>query len=61
MIVIFGDMEFILKSDPAPTGRDREWKAGAETIEGHPAVVYWMANETGQIDLEKPAHAELVY
>lgn len=58
-MIEFGDTEFILTSDPAPTGRGKEWKASAKTIDGHPAVVYWMADDTGQIDLDRPAHAEL--
>ena len=61
MIVDFGDIEYILTSDPEPTGRDREWKADAKTIDGHPAAVYWLADESGKINIDKPAHAELVY
>mgnify|MGYP001377243499 FL=1 len=59
--VEYGDMEYILISDLAPTDQDREWSAKAETIDGHPAVVYWMEDESGQIDIDRPAHAELVY
>ena len=61
VIIEYGDMEYILISDPTPTGRGREWKAEAKTIDGHPAIVYWMADESGQIDIDRPAHAELVY
>lgn len=60
-IIEYGDMEYILISDPAPTDRDREWSAKAETIDGHPAVVYWMEDESGQIVIDRPAYAELVY
>lgn len=60
LIVEFGDTEYVITSDPMPTGRDREWKASATTIDGHQAAVYWMEVESGQIDLKRPAHAELV-
>jgi len=59
VIIEYGDMEYILISDPTPTGRGREWKAEAKTIDGHPAMVYWMADGNDQIDIETPVYAEL--
>src|SRR5690625_1297407 len=38
LIVEFGDTEYVITSDPMPTGRDREWKASATTIDGHQAT-----------------------
>lgn len=59
MIVEYMGIEYALLSDPQPTGRMAEWSAQAETIDGHPVVLYWIENSaSNRIDIRKPAHVE---
>lgn len=60
MIVEYMGIEYVLLSDPQPTGRMGEWSAKAETIDGHPVMIYWMKSSEKKIDTEKPVHVDFV-
>lgn len=58
-VIEYGDVEYVLLSDPQPTGRMAEWSAQAETIDGHPVVLYWIeSSASNRIDIRGPAHVE---
>lgn len=65
LIVTVRDIEYVLQSEPRPTGDVTPegkiaYEAQAETIDGHPAMVYWTVAEGEKIVLETPIFAELV-
>jgi len=61
MIVEYMGIEYVLLSDPQPTGRIAEWSAQAETIDGHAVILYWIESSvSNRIDVRKPAHVKYI-
>lgn len=65
LIVTVQDIEYVIQSKPRPTGDVTQdgkmaYEAQAETIDGHPAMVYWAVAEGEKLVLETPIFAELV-
>lgn len=65
LLVTVQDIEYVIQSEPHPTGDVTQegkiaYEAKAETIDGHPALVYWTVAEGEKLELDKPVFADLV-